>query len=50
MALQGGQGEYLHHAALTSVFQKAEQFSAAVGAVCWMDNKTGQGEESEEVF
>lgn len=28
VALHGGQGEYPHHAALTSVFQKAEQLLA----------------------
>lgn len=44
VALHGGQGEHLHHAALTSVFQKAEQLLV----LWWMDNKTGQWEENKE--
>lgn len=44
VALHGGQGQHLHHAALTSVFQKAEPLSAGHCVEC----KRGQWEKSKE--
>lgn len=48
MALHGGQGQHLHHAALTSVFQKAEQLSAG-HCVGWTV-KQGSGKKAKSSF
>lgn len=48
VALHGGQGQHLHHAALTSVFQKAEPLSAG-HCVEWTV-KEGSGKKAKSSF
>lgn len=48
MALHTGQGEYIRHAALTSVFQKAEQLLAGF-SVGWTVNQ-GSGKKVRSSF